>query len=793
MVLASIRRRLAEKRSGRPDYHDDRVDAAMVKIPRIAPAVLIEHALCVVGLFVVPLVLLRPAIFDGQFPLDTDSIYYALPWEEARPEGLPQDDLGGPRETVDQYYPGFAFLNEAALTGESIQWNPREGFGSPHVAQWRTRALSPFSIPYYFFDLQVAITLSLFAKIAIAGLATFLTTRILWLRPSSAFLVSVAYQVSPVFLLSWHAPMADAVAWFPFMLIMFERFGGGRTRVWPACAMVLALMLLGGDPESVMATLLFGVIYIFARSVLSGRSVRHAITPAIVLGISAIAGAAMTSIQLLPFAEWLRNAESPVAPTGVENLRLADLVMMFLPQWYGAPELSTIGGPDAKRSLLAGFLFLSAPLCLAFPYWFAMRRELKPERTPLPDTLVAMSIASVLLGVAVAVIGTVSIGFLHFTSAHFWFPLSLWAALLLARSGEEWSRLLPDPCQDALKRFLLYVPALILLWIAAFLLSGPNVVGVSRGLQFLSLCAVTAAFIVFIAGTALKPNLMVFAYASALMIASLSLYAYGSAQPFRSPDAIFPRTETIAAFAKTQDRLGGSGVIAHWPLNGNGIANTAVRAGQSTLRHRRFENATQKDPALLTRTGLRQLILQDVDLETTYAPIRDQMRITRSFSAGAFWVELLDPVPRARLIYATRPVPMGSEVPMSSNSPPVVEGGPVLLENEPSQGGWAGVYAAIDDPNVFDVDAAAPAVLVIADAWYPGWQALVDGKQTGVIPVDALFRGVPISQGTHRVELFFDPQSYRIGRGISALATLIVLVAFIGRITTAIRKRRRLR
>lgn len=765
----------------------------MVRVPRIAPAVMLEHALCLACLLVLPLVVLRPAIFNGQFPLDTDSIYYAIPWEEARPDHLPPEDPGGPRDIVERYYPDFVFLNDAALAGESVQWNSGRGYGVPFVAQWRTRALSPFSIPYYFFELRAAMAISLFAKLAIAGLSAFFIARLFWLRPASALLIAIAYQLSPVFLLTWNSPMADTVPWFPLLLIMFERFGGGRTRVWPACATIFALMFLGGDPESVVATLLMGGIFVLARSILGGRGVRLALTPLAVLMISALAGAAMTSIQLFPFVEWLRYAESTIAPANVHQLHIADLVMSILPHWYGAPAISSVGGPEAQRTLVAGFLFLSAPLCFAFPYWFALRKEIAPGRTAFPDTLFVAVIASIVLGLITGIAGTINIGFLYFTPAHFWFPLSFYAATLLARSGEEWSHLMPDPCQDALKRFVLFAPAILAVWILVIAISGPNDAGVSRLGQAVLLSVLTTAFVTAVAVTVLKPNPTAFAYACAAMIACPLLYAFGSAQPFRAPEDVFPETDIVKAFEGIEGRVGGGEVAAHWPLTGNRIPYAAVSDGHALRRQRVFESALKKDPALLARTGLQRLALRDVDLESTYAAIRDQMRIARSFSAGAFWVELMNPVPRARLIYANVPIPMFTDAPVSSNTPPVVEGGPVLLESAPSQGDWAGVYATIDNPNVFDVDAAAPAVLVVTEAWYPGWRAYVDDTETVVTPVDAIFRGVPVSPGAHRVEMFFDPQSYRIGKGVSVLATLVVLLAFAGRISTIMRKRRRLR
>jgi Bacterial membrane protein YfhO len=82
------------------------------------------------------------------------------------------------------------------------------------------------------------------------------------------------------------------------------------------------------------------------------------------------------------------------------------------------------------------------------------------------------------------------------------------------------------------------------------------------------------------------------------------------------------------------------------------------------------------------------------------------------------------------------------------------------------------------EPDRLVVDAAVerPGLLVVTDAWYPGWTATVDGRQADVERVDYVFRGVRVEPGEHRVELEFRPLSWRLGWIVSLLA-LIALVA----------------
>jgi hypothetical protein len=56
---------------------------------------------------------------------------------------------------------------------------------------------------------------------------------------------------------------------------------------------------------------------------------------------------------------------------------------------------------------------------------------------------------------------------------------------------------------------------------------------------------------------------------------------------------------------------------------------------------------------------------------------------------------------------------------------------------------------------VLEADASVPALLVLAEAWYPGWSATVDGAPAPVVPANAWMRAVSVPAGRHRVELRF--------------------------------------
>jgi hypothetical protein len=91
-----------------------------------------------------------------------------------------------------------------------------------------------------------------------------------------------------------------------------------------------------------------------------------------------------------------------------------------------------------------------------------------------------------------------------------------------------------------------------------------------------------------------------------------------------------------------------------------------------------------------------------------------------------------------------------------------------------------------DDPDKLrvDVDVRRAGLLVVSDAWDPGWRAKVDGKDAAVERVDYVMRGVRVGPGAHRVEFTYRPWSFTAGWIVS----LVALIALLGTLVTWQRK-----
>ena len=92
----------------------------------------------------------------------------------------------------------------------------------------------------------------------------------------------------------------------------------------------------------------------------------------------------------------------------------------------------------------------------------------------------------------------------------------------------------------------------------------------------------------------------------------------------------------------------------------------------------------------------------------------------------------------------------------------------------------AATFTRYDDARLeLDVTAPTAGYLVLMDSFYPGWHARVDGRQTPIVPANFTGRAVAVPAGTHRVEMWFEPQSVRVGIFVSLLA-LGLLAGVIG-------------
>ncbi|MGE5304699.1 MAG: YfhO family protein [Alphaproteobacteria bacterium] len=65
-------------------------------------------------------------------------------------------------------------------------------------------------------------------------------------------------------------------------------------------------------------------------------------------------------------------------------------------------------------------------------------------------------------------------------------------------------------------------------------------------------------------------------------------------------------------------------------------------------------------------------------------------------------------------------------------------------------------------------------ILILADSYYPGWQAYVDGNEVPILKANHFFRAVVLPEGEHVVDFKYAPLSIRIGVFVSFLTIVLI-------------------
>ncbi len=187
-----------------------------------------------------------------------------------------------------------------------------------------------------------------------------------------------------------------------------------------------------------------------------------------------------------------------------------------------------------------------------------------------------------------------------------------------------------------------------------------------------------------------------------------------------------------------------------------------------------------------SRCTLEGLTLVDTRDDTFYALTPGSYRLIHSGDVKIY--ENLDVLPRAYLSYdwqwaadTQAAIALMSDPSFDPRAASVLVAG-----EEPSQirakqpNGTAGQveishYGA--DEVVVEIETPADALLLLTDAYYPGWRAAIDGEPAQIYEANGFFRGVLVPEGTHEIVFTFDSAAYQWGL-IGFIVTLGIM-AFI--------------
>ncbi|HUF74856.1 MAG TPA: hypothetical protein VMM35_01195 [Longimicrobiales bacterium] len=183
--------------------------------------------------------------------------------------------------------------------------------------------------------------------------------------------------------------------------------------------------------------------------------------------------------------------------------------------------------------------------------------------------------------------------------------------------------------------------------------------------------------------------------------------------------------------------------------------------------------------------NVRYVLWPEYQAGGALSPPEQVVAQSRLQSGEAYETLYTDPgLPRARLVGAATVQPDDQAVGymLSAAFDPerevvLPEPPPIELDGEPAEGSVEWLERT---PNLLrlSVSTERPALLVVADNWFPAWETTVDGEEVPLLRAYHSLRAVPVPAGTHTVEMRYHSEIVGLGLWLS-LAMLVGLAGLL--------------
>lgn len=228
------------------------------------------------------------------------------------------------RDASHFYYPLFEWCAGEWGAGRVPLWNPYENAGIPALADTSSSVFYPgkliFALPL---DFTLRYKLFVIGHVVLAAIGSYRLARTWNSSWPAAAVSAIAYACGGNVVFQYcNVVFLVGAAWLPFAALAAEQMLTCRSWRWSlALAAVLAMMILGGDPQMALNVLvgvgLFAVILFFSRSD-EATTVNEKEAPAkrrsfglhvVLLGLAAVTGFLLSAVQVLPSSEATKYSE----------------------------------------------------------------------------------------------------------------------------------------------------------------------------------------------------------------------------------------------------------------------------------------------------------------------------------------------------------------------------------------------------------------------------------------------------------------------------------------------------
>ena len=682
-----------------------------------------------------------------------------------------------------EYWGDLQFEHDALADGELPLWNPFDRTGYPFHADPQAGLFYPPNwvilagagmaggVPH------IAVTVKVLLHFWLACFGLFVYLRRRGVHTAACYVGGTVFIVGYPFLHNLFSAINWNIAWCPWVLLAIDLWSERPTRARAALvALTGSMCALAGGPASFWYSLLIAVPY--AAWSIAHHAGRQPAARRDYLGAVAVSGAAAAGLMLAVVAVQFRSTFSVVGDT-VRESRDLDFITH-----------STFGVDDIAGFVIPRMLGGNTYLGAATVVWAALSLTafFSPRRMVLAGVAAAgMALA---LGQNAEFLGAAASAFEPFglfRRAHrYLYVVQLPVAILAAEGLDQLIRLDSDELRQRIARgiWALGGIAVVVFGIGFAVSQQPNTEPQPLRDAFVLACisfAVTTWLTLMLLGRGGRWK-SGFAWAAAIFVAGDLWFAHarhiedGMHPPPETPrDREVTGLEGVPLAARIYDRnylKFRPGIRLHIRDLGGYEDDPLALA-----RYQRVLDRARKAPRLLGHLNVGWLFeARDRALRGDrkgLSPVRKGVSRVGQVAPEVLWVDraiAVDSAGAAADALFSRPV----------GSAAIVERGTLtdgdLARAERGDAAAATVAGRLVELErnrlLVEIDAPTDGVVVVHEAYAPGWRAWVDGSPASIFPANAAFRGVLVGAGHHRIEMEYQPPGWQA----LALVSLLGLV-----------------
>ncbi len=261
-------------------------------------------------IFLSLIVFFSRSLFTDRIPATTDILQTS---EFFRKPGLPgtiQNKLIMDLDCVDQFIPWFQFNTELLKSGHLPLWDPNQGCGQPHIANMQSAFFFPLNFLIYPLGMKWGLLMIYLLRLYLCGIFIYLYLSEIKIDYRASIIAAIAGMFTG-YNTRWLYHDNSAFAFFiplGFLAIEFIVQHKDSIKGYLLLCVGFALALLTGHPETIFYGTTIVLLYALIRILQEYKQGKARLGTCLKLAGFMLIGMLISGVQLIPFLEYLLHS-----------------------------------------------------------------------------------------------------------------------------------------------------------------------------------------------------------------------------------------------------------------------------------------------------------------------------------------------------------------------------------------------------------------------------------------------------------------------------------------------------